>query len=344
MKRDILTYSSLAMFRDCRKKYFWRVVAQLVLKNKPEALSFGTLIHACLSTWHKTREIAKVFGLIDDATRARDTDRRQKKFWHLARAMMRGYAARYPAEDFKVLEAEYPFREVPILNPKTNYPSYRFFMSGKCDGILGLPEPEPFLLDRQVGATLMEHKTAAIIDAEYMQRIWCDTQIHLYSDFVSRSTRFKVAGVLYNVLKKPALKQGEGETEAQFEERRAGLLAKSKTGKTTATRKLPESDEEYALRLAEKCSEPDAYFRSVIPLSQDRIADVREDCWDIVQNLLACHRTGRWYQNTSHCLARGRCQYFDLCAHPDNDIVRQELYEHVPPHEELREDEPETEE
>ena len=66
-----------------------------------------------------------------------------------------------------------------------------------------------------------------------------------------------ITGILYNVLVKAKLQQGKGETEEEYQARRAELLAKSKTGKTTAKRRMPETDEEFQQRLAEKYADPD---------------------------------------------------------------------------------------
>ena len=61
-----------------------------------------------------------------------------------------------------------------------------------------------------------------------------------------------------------------GETEAEFEARRARLIAGSKTGTTRARRKRPESDEAFQARLAEKYAEPGMFHRERLYLSRDR--------------------------------------------------------------------------
>jgi len=60
-------------------------------------------------------------------------------------------------------------------------------------------------------------------------------------------------GIIYNVLVKARLQQSAGETEAEYEARRAELIAKSKTGKSSAQRKLPESDEAFHVATLQVC-------------------------------------------------------------------------------------------
>ena len=77
------------------------------------------------------------------------------------------------------------------------------------------------------------------LGGDYLERLWTDFQIVLYSRYIEEILGTPLAGVLYNVLVKARLSQSRGETESEYEARRAALIAKSKTGRTTAKRKLP---------------------------------------------------------------------------------------------------------
>jgi len=103
---------------------------------------------------------------------------------------------------------------------------------------------------------LLEHKTAAQLDADYLERLWTDFQITIYAYYVSRRWASPSPASSTTFLVKAKLQQSKGETEEEYEARRAELLAKSKTGKTTAKRKLPETDLEFQERLAEKYTDP----------------------------------------------------------------------------------------
>ena len=189
-------------------------------------LHFGAIIHECLQAWHSRCDLDEVLGLIHRLCPNRQQDESQLRDWHLAIAMMRAYGARYATEDFQIIAIEKNF-EGPITNPTTGAASRSFVLAGKVDGIV------------RIGGDyfVLEHKTAAQIDGDYLERLWTDFQITIYAYYIERTMGIPITGILYNVLVKAKLQQGKGETEEEFQARRAELLAKSKTGKSTAKRK-----------------------------------------------------------------------------------------------------------
>ena len=325
-ERMTTTYSMWSLFRNCRKAAHWRYVLELAPIEKDRHLSFGSLIHECLERWHQSRQLEPVLDHIDRACPNRAQDEEQHRVWHLATAMMRGYAARYPTEDFEVVALEKTF-EGEIINPETGAASRSFVLAGKVDGIVRIGD-QHFLL---------ENKTAAAIDAGYLERLWTDFQITLYAFYVEQTLGIRVAGILYNVLVKARLQQGAGETEVEFEARRAELVAKSKTGKSGAMRRMPETDDEFQARLAEKYAEPEMFHRELLYLSRDQFETLRAELWELTQAFLDARRREVWYQNTSFCFQYGKpCPYFALCRSGGSPNVRDNFYEHHRPHEELR--------
>jgi len=323
--RIVTTYSMWEMFRNCRKKCNLRYVQNLVSLRKEAPLEFGSVIHECLRLWHLTRDIEKVVAHIDAAFINRAVSPELKFRWHLATTMMQGYARRYPAESFEIIVLEYPFQG-EIVNPVTGAFSRSFVLAGKIDGLVFM-DGEHYLL---------EHKTASLLDSNYLDRLWTDFQITLYSHYIEQALGIKISGVLYNVLVKAKLKQSEGETEAEYEIRRAELIAKSKTGKTTAQRKLPETDEEFQVRLTAKYDDPGMFHREQLLISRDQFRLLQEELWDLTQQYLAARRKGLWIRSTSHCFHWNRpCAYYPICSSADNPNVVQNLYEVRPPNTEL---------
>ena len=320
------TYSMWSLFRNCRKAADWRYVQHVVPNERDGNLHYGSLIHDCLEAWHRYRNLDHVLGLIDRSCPNRNGDDSQRRDWHLATAMMRGYAARYPEEEFEVVELEKVFQG-PIVNPETGAASRSFVLSGKVDGIVRIGN-EYFVL---------EHKTASLLDSSYLERLWTDFQITLYAYYVEQTLGLPITGILYNVLVKAKLQQSAGETEEEFEARRAELLAKSKTGKSSAQRRMPETDEEFQARLAEKYADPALFHREMLYLSRDRFDLLRSELWELTQAFLDARRRGVFYQNTSHCFQYNRpCPYFALCRSNGNSNVLENFYQRVEPHEELR--------
>ncbi len=323
-----MTFSAYNAARNCQKKYELRYRENLRPKTKPAPFAFGSIIHSALELWHGSYgsegRIEAVLDLLDRSYPNRQGDPEERASWQLSRAMMLGYASRYPQEEFSVLAIEKQF-EAPILNPETGRESRSFHMAGKIDAIVRFPD----------GLYVMEHKTAGALTGDYLERLWCDTQIAAYAYFL-RQTGVPIVGVLYNVLVKSRLRQREGESEADFQARAQGLAAKNKSGKTSAKRQEPETDDEFMGRLCDWYAQPDAFHRERIYLSDERFDMLREEIWQGCQMLLEAGRRGKYLMNTSHCFHWGRaCEYFPYCQSGFNPIVRDNLYEVAPPHEEL---------
>ena len=96
--RTITTYTMWSLFRNCRKAAQYRYVLDLVPIERDRNLTFGSLVHEALETWHRTRDLAATLDHVDRACANRAQNEEQRKTWHLATAMLRGYAARYPSE------------------------------------------------------------------------------------------------------------------------------------------------------------------------------------------------------------------------------------------------------
>jgi hypothetical protein len=60
------TYSMWSSFRDCRRRYYWRHERQIVPVAAPaESLFLGSVVHAALAEWHKSRDLAATLTVID---------------------------------------------------------------------------------------------------------------------------------------------------------------------------------------------------------------------------------------------------------------------------------------
>ncbi len=326
--KQVLTYSAINSWRQCPMRYKHRYIDCLRPVEKVSAFAFGSVIHSALEAWYtKTghpHRLLEVLELIDQAYPNRDGDPEERDNWHRARAMFECYAARYPEEAFTVVEVEKEF-EGEIRNPRTGHQSQTFRMAGKADGIIEL--------DGEM--LLLEHKTVGNLDGNYLSKLWCDTQIHLYCLYLRR-LGYPIGGILYNCLVKPRLRRREGESEEEYRVRKLELATHNKSGKSTAKRKMPETDDEWRARLVDWHSQPDAYVRQTIYLSQARLDMVAEEIWEVTQQYLDCRRRGSFLMNTAQCFHWGRaCEYFPYCESGFNENIRDNLFERAVPHEEL---------
>ena len=326
--RRVLTFSALNTFRNCPRKYKHRYVDCLRPRERAEALSFGGAVHSAIELWYRSTGQSNLLQLVLEYLDGQYPDRlhddQQRSQWHLARAMFTGYAGRYEQEDFEIVEVEKEFVG-EIRNPDTGRLSQTFKIAGKADGIVKCHD----------GMYLLEHKTASNVDASYLDKLWTDTQIALYSHYL-RELGYPIVGVIYNVLLKSRLKQSAGETQAEYEIRHAELAAKNKSGKSTAKRQMPETDEAFQVRLADWYARPEAFHREYIYLSEERLAMLQDEVWEITKQYLDAQRRGKWLLNTSNCFSYQRpCEYLPYCQSGFNSNVADNLYEIALPHEEL---------
>jgi len=281
-----------------------------------------------IELWYRSSDaesrLRDVLAYIDDAFENRVVDSNLMIQWHLATAMIRGYAERYGTEEFEIVEVEKEFVG-EIRNPDTGRQSQTFRIAGKVDGIVRCHD----------GLYLLEHKTASTVDASYLDKLWTDTQIALYCYYL-RELGYPIVGVIYNVLLKSRIKQGKGETQEEYEARHAELAAKNKSGKSTAKRQMPETDDEFQARLTEWYSRTEAFHREFIYLSEDRLAMLQDEVWEITQQYLDARRRGKWLLNTSNCFSYQRpCEYLAYCQSGFNPNIADNLYEIALPNEEL---------
>ena len=242
--------------------------------------------------------------------------------------MMTVYDRLYQNDNLEVVCLEKSFRG-PIVNPATGAISRSFMMAGVVDGVV-----------RKFGENfLLEHKTASQINGSYLERLWTNLQILIYWHYIQRELNIKISGVIYNILVKPKLKQREGETEEQFEIRKAELTKKNKTGRSGAKRRMPESDEEFQARLQAKCAEPGMFHREMLYFSQEQLDQTLADIWEITRQINDAHRRGVFVRNTANCFRYGKaCPYYALCASGGDEMVMKNLYEQIEPHQELKGD------
>lgn len=321
------SYSLWRLFRNCRKACELRYIQNITPIDKNSNLAFGSIIHKCLEDWYSGVPSDQIMDQIDRNFPNRLFDEKEHAGWHLARAMMLAYIDKYATKDFTPIALEKEF-SVPIVNPKTRAKSRTFNLSGKVDGIVRMNETGNYFL--------LEHKTASILDSNYLEKLWTDMQITLYSRFVEKALGYHITGVIYNVLVKAKLQQGKGETESEFQTRLAELIAKSKTGKSSAKRKMPETDDEFAERLRLKYLDDGMLHRELIYISRDQQIAMEAELWELSKQFLDAKRRSEFYHNTEFCFKNGcPCEFLPYCRSGENPNLIGTVYEIKAPHEEL---------
>ena len=320
-----LTYSAVSAFQGCKRAYKYRYIDHLSPKYRDDALGFGTVIHSCLERWHGGEELGTILSFID--REFHDRHERDSRFnqWQMARSMMTSYNSKYLHEEFIPVALEEKFSG-PIVDPDSGLEIPTCDFAGKVDGIV----------KNRGGIYLLEHKTASQVTGGYIESLWADMQISLYTAYMERKLNTPLDGVVYNVLEKAKIHRGKGESDLAFSERKAELIAKSKTGKTTAKQKQSETISEFAERMDEKYSGGNMLHREELVLSRRQITDALRDLFMVAIDVYCSTAVSKFPKSTGNCFKYGKpCPYWQLCKHGENSILIDTEYDVVKPHVEL---------
>ena len=277
-KTRILTNSMAGCFLSCRQKFDYRFNRQIVpVDDNVTALSFGSAVHAALERWFR-------YGVKDDAILVAESFPGLELENQLKASVLVEKYIEYWGEKevFDVVDVEKEFN-VPLRNPANNHKSRT-----------------------NKDLYILEHKTTSCLDEAYIKRIGIDRQIAVYANAIQSAYAKPVVGAIYDILQKPSIRMKKGETEEEFQARRAALVAKSKTGTSSAKRQEPESEEAFKQRLRETID--GSYFRrEVVKFTPDDIKMHMAEMWAISKEM----RSGVLYRNTGECNAK--CPYLELC-------------------------------
>lgn len=199
--KDGLSYSLISRFRNCRERFRISTVEGLRSVDRQEAMEFGTIFHKALEFTAQGQTSSQVIANLLSFYKRTSVDQ------HLIRiaAILVPHYNRYYAEDKKQYVASEEIFDVP----------YKSHITGKIIRLRGRRD-EMYAHNGRLW--LQENKTKTIIDEnKIMMTLPHDLQTMLYTYSITIDyPKHKVGGVLYNVIRKPSLKQGAKENEMQF--------------------------------------------------------------------------------------------------------------------------------
>lgn len=200
MRREKLTASRMASLLTCPRKHYYAYELGLKKVVASDALRFGTAWHGAMEArWRGAASFAE--ALAASAGEAQELDELQLS---TLAGLLAGYYATHGEHDslVKELNPEVEFRH-PLKGSRT------FDAAGKIDG-LGV------LHDGRLA--LVEHKTTSSdvgAGSEYWSRLRFNQQVYQYV-VAARALGWDVAVVLYDVTRKPMIRQKKDETAEQF--------------------------------------------------------------------------------------------------------------------------------
>jgi hypothetical protein len=278
-----LTNSARSTFLTCPQKYQYSYIYGLAPRKPSIPFLVGGLFHDELDRMYSTGKAdpegtAERAGKACEAAckfpgmRSEDSD----NIWMqqaIVCGMIKGYASLYLKHDLKeyqILETEGQF-VAPI--PESDW-TYR----GKKDMVVMRKKDSKLIL--------MEHKTAGRIDAGYVAKLPMDNQILGYGWAQRAETGRKFSGVLYNVTKKPQIRQKQTESLQQFMRR---------------------VEDDYYLN-------PGAYFyRELLTFTDADLDRFGKELKRFVLNIERAQKENDFFQNAGACTQMGTCPFMKLC-------------------------------
>lgn len=153
-------YTALSTFLRCRKRYYWRMVRDLVGRAPQTAPEFGKAIHKALDSWHKNHNPEQ--AILEFKTNFIENPQDEKRTIRVGEKLLQLYFDKYAHEGFKVLATELPFA-VPVN-------AGGFNLIGRIDKIV----------DWDGACYVMDHKTTSRLGYEFFYKIKPNMQFDGY--------------------------------------------------------------------------------------------------------------------------------------------------------------------
>lgn len=307
-----ISASQIDTFLSCRKKYLFSRIMNIQPVERPEALDFGSAVHRGLASILRSIADTNIDGItIEQITNAREIARQYalpavREYCEeyalddesrcKACALIDSYVDVYFVEDlqnFEVLDVEKYFDMEFWKKDESS-----FHLHGYFDGIIR---------NRHTGDVfVIEHKTTGMMSESYLQKASYDWQVTIYLTACAQLYG-GCAGVIYDVLSKPKHSMGRGESDEEFEARKAA----SKTGRIK--RKEAETAEQFTARIQASFTD-DTFVRDTIGVTPGELGTRMAELTWILNDMAAVANKFGYYKCPGNCLKFGACEYMDLCS------------------------------
>lgn len=309
-EKMIWTASSVALFRACKRKWFWKYLMRLRTRYKDKHLLIGGQFHNCLGHWYKGRKASMrkivrqyVAELEQELSRAAafynqdDMDKLRVMCDSFA-GMMIGYQQLYQEDKDNWNIAR------PYIEKSFQVDLGDFFYAGKID----------LIAEDDEGWFQVEHKTASKIEDSYVERLPLDTQIRGYIFGAKHTFPHKINRVLYDVVGKCKYRRKSNETLQEFTDRIVdAYLSDQARYFYREPLRFSKADIECFLH---EVHQTHREYAVIAELKQGRAAapikEIAKRCGVELPNPMDPRS---WVPNDKNCNAYFRtCEYFPLCV------------------------------
>jgi hypothetical protein len=301
------------------RKHYYSYELRLKPARTADALRFGTRFHDGLENGEKPERPPYPLWAESEEDRA-DIDLQLAT----CDALLDAYWEFWADAPIDYVEKEQEFC-LPLRNPATNYPSHRWTIAGKIDGIGYTPDGRLMVVEHKTTSSDLEP------GSQYWMKLDIDQQVTLYL-WAAREMGYPVEGIIYDVVRKPTIRP-KGKV-VDVDENGDPIILDIETGERaykdaentkpykSASRKYgrvtkshPETVDEYVARLKSDIQErPDFYFRrQILSRLRDQLETFACELWHTGQDMIFHQNTGCWPRNTSVCTRPYKCPYLPLC-------------------------------
>jgi len=324
--KKTITYSESSTFSTCQRKHSLEYVELFTKKVTKHYFFFGGLLHDCMEYLYTLKffniefyieDIVNFFDFLKNFTIDRLKINHPEKtidIEELEFETNKGYAiiAEYinsvlPTDNFKMIkrtDSNRPFLETIFVTPVITHSgnkSPKFVHTGKIDGLVTLNDDY----------YLFEHKFLSAFNSADEEWLSKDLQINSYVYGIQKEFNIKITGVIYNVVKKPALRMKKG------------------TKKTP-----PETEQDFRERVIKDFSDrPDFYFkRYTVWINQDIVSLIPSFIYDSCKAITE----SRCLPTSSFICKRTGCQFKEVCLSDDPiSVLEANFKKKTQKHEEL---------
>lgn len=270
--REHLSHSSLTTLLNCQRRYQLDKIERLEPVSKHRALGMGSAFQYALEVNDPHAGAQRLRDETPVSSQADEDKLRIEEAIVIAAAEL--YMRQWPVTSLEQREVEYRVR---LRNPWTGRYSNTFDLLGYADGVI------------DAGGTLelIENKLQGQITQIGMRKLVLDRQISLACYGLWRATGKRVRKVHYRIVRKPTIRQKQGESVAEF-----------------------------CARLAADYRERPEFYSHEEPLfrSDEDLLRVEAELWTWADEVRQARRRAFFPRNTSHCTDFGGCPFIPVCV------------------------------
>lgn len=280
-----VSYSSMSGFRKCPRYYYWKHIRRLEKVVMKIPFITGRIMHNGIQTLFSKPDKAEAIlkkSFKDEAQKARkqfpqmeirDEEKLAEQAFTTV-GMLRAFRVHYS----KFLRATRHIRTEKELHYELNK---RVTVVGKIDNIL----------ENQDANYIYELKNLKSLDMHRVEGIKTDPQSSLYhtvNNLIETKKENKVDGIIYQIIRKPSIRQKKSESKGEFLRRLEGWYQSGEGGLKFHLERLkkPFIDGAHVLNTLKK----------------------------VTENILSCKTKEDFFQDFNYCIHEwGKCQYYGLC-------------------------------